>query len=536
MKRDKLFNLDFIIPTKKDLLTIRQVKKLNIFKSGNEFEPEGLFSTEIFGPIGSMVRQEKFGYIDLGVGLLHPLVYQDIIGLGTKYKQIIHGEARATFDKDTNDFVIVDKDDAGDSGTGLYFFIKYVEKLEISDNNSDRRHFNIRKMKKYGTPDKLIHQVLVLPAGLRDYIVKDGKPSEDEINDKYRSLLSISNTLKNMKLTPEYMELFNSTIINMQKIFLNIYLSINGSMGILSGKTGFIQNKWSKRGVKYGTRNVITPMVKGVMNLDSPNQIGFNDTVMGIYQFVNAISPVTRHHLKNDFISRVIEEDNARAYLFNDKFESELVEISNKEKKLWTSFEGLDKVLSKIGQDVVRFSDVKIEGKYPFLVRDTEDTIELFYGGEVIEDKTNIRPITYFELMYLAVYDIKGRYPAKVTRYPVTGGGSTYPSKIFLKTTVVSRTVTLKVNGGEKTIHEYPILTQKPYNAMSPHYSRLGGLGADHDGDQMSADIAMSEDVIKETEDMLNSVAYYITPDDKLSFSVTTAVSELVMLHLTDTL
>lgn len=536
MNKDKLLNLDFIIPTKKDLLTIRPVTKLNIFKSGNDFEPEGLFSTEIFGPIGSMARQEKFGYIDLGVGLLHPSVYQDLIGLSTKYKQIIHGDARAVFNKDEGDFTIVDKDDQGDSGTGLYFFIKYMDKINFSDNNSDRRHFNIKKVRKYGTVESLIYQVLVLPAGLRDYIVKDGKPSEDEINDKYRAMLSISNTLKNMRLTEEYMELFNSTIINLQKIFLDIYLAFNGANGVLSGKTGFIQNKWSKRGVKYGTRNVITPMVKGVLNLDSPNQIGFNDTVMGVYQFVNAISPVTKHYIKNSFISRVIEDDNSRAYLFNDKFDSVLVEISNKEKKTWTSFEGLDKILSKIGQDAIRFSEVKIEGKYPFLVRDTGKSIEIFYGGDSIEDKTDVRPITYMELLYLAIHDVKNKYPAKVTRYPVTGGGSTYPSKIFLKTTVVSRTVTLKVNGIEKEIHEYPILSQKPYNAMSPHYSRLGGLGADHDGDQMSADIAMSDDVIAETNAMLDSIAYYVTPDDKLAFSVRTTVSDLVMKHLTDTL
>lgn len=536
MKTD-LLNIDFVIPTKRDLLTLRPVTKLNIFKVGSEFEPEGLFSTEIFGPIGSMSRQEKFGYIDLGVGLLHPSVYQDLIALSGKYRQIIHGEVRAIFDKDAGDFVIVNDDDYGDSGTGLYFFIKHIDELEIPENNSNKRKYNIRKVKKFAGEESLIKYLLVLPAGLRDYVVKDGKPTEDEINDKYRAILSISNTLKNMNLTDEYMELFNATIINLQKIFLDIYLYFNGSQGILSGKTGFIQGKWTKRGVKYGTRNVITPMVKGVTKLGAPNNIGFNDTVMGVYQFANAISPITKHHVKNRFISKVLEDDNPRAFMFDQGLSSKLVEVSNKEKKLWTSFEGLDKVLSKIGQDIIRFSPVKIEGHYPFLVRDNGDEIEIIYGGNEVGDLTNVRPMTYFELIYLSIFDISHRYPAKVTRFPVTGNGSTYPSKVYVKTTVVARKINLKNPGDvDKTVYEYPVLTQKPFNAMSPHYSRLDGLSADHDGDQMSGDVAMSEDAVNEIEKLHDNISYYITPDNKLAFSVVTDVSELVMKELTDTL
>lgn len=477
----QLFNIDILAPSAQDIKTIGKITKLNIFSTGHEFEPEGLFSTMIYGEVGSKERNTRFGYIDLGVKLLHPLVYQHAISLNTLYRDIIHGEVHAIFDKELNDFVKVTDDSIGSGETGLYFFLKYIHKVDLTKGQSDQRDFKIDMLKKYSTENNLIQYLLVLPAGLRDYVIKNGKPSEDEVNDKYRAMLSIASNLINMNISKSNLSDYNAIIIRMQKIFLEIYLHYKT---ILSDKKGFIQDKWGKRAVKYGTRNVITPMTKLMHNMDGDNKIGFNDTVVGLYQYVNGINPITKNRLNEIFLSKLLDPNSDQAYLFNkDTLKPEPIALKPKTLREWTTFEGLDNILHKLGQDDIRYDGVRLDDHYPILIQDNGDTINLYFPNDNIEGIKNLRPITYMELLYLSIYDIRKKYPATLTRYPVTGVGSTYLTNIHVKTSVIDRTVKLTMNGLEKTVHSYPVLDKKPFNSVSPHYTRLGRLGADFDGD-----------------------------------------------------
>ena len=61
-------------------------KQLGKVTSGNMFDganynlhPEGLWSNEIFGPVGDPLRLKKQAYMDLNVEILHPLVYRELI-------------------------------------------------------------------------------------------------------------------------------------------------------------------------------------------------------------------------------------------------------------------------------------------------------------------------------------------------------------------------------------------------------------------------------------------------------------------------
>ena len=192
MNSNKLFNIDIIAPTNEDVKYLGEVSKLNIFEfSGStEFEPDGLFSTKTFGPIGSTARNETMGYINVGIPILHPKVYQNFMALGSMVVGIIYGKIRAIFKN--GEFI---EDSSG--STGLYFFLKHWPDMKISDNDSDQRNAMIELNKRYAVKNYLTNNILILPAGMRDYTVKNNKPSEDEINNLYRSLLSASITLKN---------------------------------------------------------------------------------------------------------------------------------------------------------------------------------------------------------------------------------------------------------------------------------------------------------------------------------------------------
>lgn len=532
-KNDALFNIDILAPTTNDVKTIGKITKLNIFLAGHEFEPDGLFSTTIYGPVGSRERNMRFGYIDLGIELLHPLVYQHAISLNTLYKDIIHGDIQARFDDTINDFVKIDDTSLDVGDTGLHFFLRHINKVSIPSGQSDQRDFKIAMVEKYTRPEHLIKYLLVLPAGLRDYIVKDGKPSEDEINDKYRAMLSIASNITNMNIDKKDTAMYNPIIISMQKLFLDIYLHFKT---ILSDKSGFIQDKWSKRAIKYGTRNVITPITKLMYDMDSENKIGFNDTVVGLYQYVNGINPITKNKLSNNFINKILDPTSMQTYLFDKEFKPVNIVLKSKTLREWTTFEGLDGILYKLGQDDIRFDSVALDGHYPILVRDSGDKVEIYFPNDDIDNTKGLRPITYMELFYLTIYDVKAIYPALLTRYPVTGIGSTYLTNIFVKTTVVDREVTVTMEGVSKKIYGYPLLKEKPFNSISPHYTRLGRLGADHDGDMVSLNFLLLDDVLEERDELLNSLKYYISPDSQMTYSVAIDPVNLVMQHMTDTL
>ena len=524
-----LFNIDIIAPKASDVKFLGEVSKLNIFEfsGSSEFEPAGLFSTSTFGPIGSSERNEGMGYMDIGVPILHPKIYQNFLALNSSFIDIIYGKKRVVIKN--GEFV---EDEKG--STGFYYFVKNYHKLnKLPDNDSDARVSMLEQNDKWGGMDSLSRHILILPAGLRDYTVKDGKPSEDEINNLYRSLLSASVTLKNSKIdiNSEDVELYNSVIVSLQERFCAIYDYIKN---ILEGKNGFIQNHWTKHGVKYATRNVISPTTKLIKNLMDTNKIKPTDTIIGLHQLLAGIAPAAKREIVN-FISNVLDPESNKAYLYNPKtMKPELKQITYKEVTSWTTYEGLEKIIKKFGQDDIKFLPIKLSDYYLGLVRDNGDSIELFFNEEV-EDLTNVRPLTYIEFMYMAIYEIRNRFPAILTRFPVESMTSSYYTTLYLKVTNEDRDITFKYNGETKTLLNYPILESAPYNSLSPHYTRLDGLGADHDGDTCSLHIMLSDDSLEEANRLLNSAKYYLKPDGSLMNPPSIPPSDLLLKHLTNT-
>lgn len=532
----RLFNIDILILDANNSKYIKEVSQLNIFESNSQmFDPKGLFSTDIFGPVGSSSRNGLFGYIDVKLDVLHPLVYQHLISLKTLYRDIIAGKRYAIFDKTTRDFIVSDRENGG---TGYTFFMKYLDKLNLVDNDSNQRSFKVQFIKKYSTQKYYINKWLVLPAGLRDYTVDDsGKPSEDEVNNIYRKLLNTTLMLKNMHASEENMHLLDPVRYKIQNIILEIYEHFKT---LLDGKNKYIQGKWAKRAISYGTRNVITPPMVALTDLDNTeNFIGANDTVIGLYQFVKGISNIAMNRIQTLFISRILNPETLKASLINpETYETEIVDIPIKKRNEWLTMEGLDSILNKLGQEDLRIEPVKIDKYYLALIRDTGDTIEVILNTQNLDkiDKKELRPITYAELAYICVYDIRKKYPAFFTRYPVAGLGGVYPCTLYLKTTDKGRTIKVTVEGlyTDHTMYEYPILNHEFVSSMSLHFSHILRSGSDFDGDTGSLNILYTEESIKEIDKILSSKTFYLTPNGDITYSFKTEPLEYVLGHMTD--
>jgi hypothetical protein len=168
-------------------------------------------------------------------------------------------------------------------------------------------------------------------------------------------------------------------------------------------------------------------------------------------------------------------------------------------------------------------------------VYDDGKNIEVIFNTDTMTntyDPKYIRPITYIELMYLAIYDVRSKYPGLLTRYPVAGLGGIYPTYLYVKTTVIGRTVSVTMNGITKEVIEYPRLGEEYVNSLSPHFTKLQRLDADFDGDKVSLNVLYTEESIAEINKLLNSKEFYITPTGEITFSIKTDTLELVMLHL----
>lgn len=527
------FNIDILVLTKEKAKLLGQVKSLAIMETGTQnFDQEGLYSSRIFGQVGSEERNNTFGYIDLQVNVLHPLVYEQLTTLKVFYKDIAEAKKYALWDNKIKDFI---PSTIAEGKTGISFLLEHAHDIKANDNKSDQRAFKIKMIKKYTDNTMLLSRWLVLPAGLRDYTIdKNGKPTEDEVNDLYRRLLGTVNMLSNIKVKTTDLETINPIILKIQNGILAIYKHYET---LLKGKHKFIEGKWAKRAISYGTRNVITSATVTPVTLHDATQFSFNDTIIGLYQFIAGISPIAKNKIISTFIGRIFNPSSDMANLVDMKtMKTVYTTIDTVKRDEWLTDEGLDGVISKFAQEVNRSEPIIVDGKYLMLIYDHNKIIEPIFNTDTMRDEINpkyLRPITYAELIYLSIYDIRNKYPALVTRYPVANIGGIYPTNLYVKTTVNGRNIKLILNGIEKDIIEYPILTEKYFNSTAVHASKLKAMGGDYDGDTISLNILLEDDVIEEINTLFKSREFYILPNGRIAHSVATDPLELVLKSMT---
>lgn len=477
---NKLFNIELLTKFDPKSMLMRKVTNMNIFlPSSTAFDPNGLFSTEIFGNIGTQTRNTALSYIDLHIGILHPMLYEVITSMKKYYEDILAGKGYYTFDKAKGDFEIAD---STTGSTGYEFFIQCLPYIKFEDTGSDQRLYKIKLIQKYISPEHLIDKWLVIPAGLREYTVgENGKPSEDEINAMYRKILMSSNLLLNIKITKDNIASVNAVRYKIQRTVNAVYDHI---ITLLNGKHKFIQGKWAKRGVMHGTRNVIAPSFSGNTDLDSDDVLTTNHTGVGVHQYVKSISPIIKNKLHTMFINKILNPNSNVAYLVDkETLQHKEVEIDIKKRDEWLSMSGLDSIIEKLGYDDLIKEPVSIGNYYMILIYDSGDMIKVINNkNDITSDMKpeNIRPLTYGEMFYIVAHEFENKYPAFVTRYPVTGLGSIYPTWLKLRTTVRDRKIEY-VNGMDRRVlNHYPILTDEYRRSLMIDVTKLDKLGADH--------------------------------------------------------
>ncbi len=530
------FNISLLQLTAEKLRNLKPVRVLDMYDgSTSDFHPDGLFSSVIFGPVGDERRSMRFSYVDVKVPVLHPLIFNTLTATKKLYGAILAGTAYARWDEQLHDFV---PGNALNGSTGYAFFISKWHEINFRESASISREQNIKLLKMFANL-ALTDKIIVMPAGLRDLeLDANGRKVEDEINPIYRRILALSNTIQpaTVRTAPEAI---NIPRYQIQLAFNQIYESVNK---LIEGKRKLTLGKWASRRVFNSTRNVITAMNPSVKYLGAAGNPGFNSTIVGLYQYMKATLPVTRYQVRQ-FLGDIFPDVNRPAQLVNmTTLKREEVLLSSEYYDQWATDEGIEKVISSFKEESIRSKPIIIDGRYLALIyKGPDGTFRVMHSIDELppsRSAEHVHPITFTEFMFLAVYRKANGYPCVVTRYPVTGVGSIYPSWIHLRPCLKYEPRRPLDDqwapmSDDAIAHEFPIIGSPYVNSIVPHPTKLSGLNADFDGDTCSLTVAYSDESIATIEKFFQTRKAYIGTDGRFISSVATSTVNLVLFNMT---
>lgn len=230
---------------------VKQVTSPKHYAGGsrNEFNATGLFSEEIFGRVGSKERKRNFGFINLGVKVIHPEVYPILTSINQKLTKLI---------LEKQNFIIqngqlIPDDENGYSG--VYYFVQKFDEIDF-DNLKTEKPDELEFVKN-NKEKVLIDKYLVLPAGVRDIKI-DQKTNKtviqySEITDLYVRLLRQTN---NVMSGVDDIELLTPTVGLIQKTLIEINDWVKNRM---KGKHGLLRGGMLKKVGDFSGRLNIIP-------------------------------------------------------------------------------------------------------------------------------------------------------------------------------------------------------------------------------------------------------------------------------------
>lgn len=503
----------------------------------NNLNDEGLYSTSIFGRVGTKERDNTISYIDVTLPIFNPTYFKALIQLKSLYGEIIKGKAYASWDESEKDFI---KSNILEGDTGFAFFMSHFHELDPKQNESFKRKQKIDLVDLF-KDTALSSKVVVIPAGIRDVeIMPNGVVSENEINDLYRKLIFRSKSL-NVKNVQVDDPVYDNIRWGLQESFNNVAQFL---FNMQEGKRGFMQRRMSRRAIFGATRNVITSRKVSVENADTNVTGDPNSTIIGLYQALLGFSLVAIHELSNGFLSEAFTSGMGMARLVDPKtLTSTYVEVDPVIVDKFTSSDGLTSLFNGYGSPNLRNRDIKIAGHYLGLVYDDGKNVMLLHDINDLPEgysKKLVRPVTYTQFFYMQCANAIEKKMLQVTRYPITGIGSIFPSRVFIMpTNSTSSERTLLDIDGQTAIAKYnffPTYTKNPsyFDGMSISNIRLELAGGDFDGDALSANSIMAEDSIHEIETMFGKRDFYISGSGDFLYSPVQEPHEFLLRSLTN--
>jgi hypothetical protein len=510
------------------------------------FDQDGLFSESIFGEIGSPNRLANFGFISLNTTLMNPLIFSTISKIKALYSEIMSGRSYAIFDEKKKDFVKVSNMEAG-AKTGYKFFLAHCKDIEFTLSDSVQK-MNIVKLLVDSKDRWFIKRCIVVPAGIRDYMEKDGIGEYDDVNKIYKRIIEISATLSGSSTNSE---IFDTIRFVLQRAVNEVFEYLFVMM------EEFMQERYSSRSVARATRNAIA---SADISSDEDNpkaSLKPDEVYIPLYQAMSMFDPLVKNKLRTIFFNHSFNvESNQAALIDPNDFSLKYVEVSNLEKAKYMKSDNMDKLMNIFRDEDLRhypFTVVGVDKKAYYLLLKVDINNTIYLGRSfhelkrVLEEKgivteltiDQVFPMSYYEIFYVATeLAVEGKHTT-VTRYPVLHHLGIYPAKVHVITTTNSnkkKISTISSVDGVTPFREFGRWPESGSSSMggaSPHPCQLVNLNADFDGDQVNNIGIMSDEANDEIAAYLDSPSFILGPNGTPIMAINTAISAITLFNLT---
>lgn len=486
MKIQELYDIDRDIKTN----NLKEVTSQQIYRSQNLFNPQGLFSEEIFGQTTDE-RNYRCAYIKLPIHVFNPLVSKNIIQRsGGVIKKMAYGEVRCNL---VNGVLTIAPDG---KYTGLVDLYNIWEQIDIRKTLNTRSQENIDILTK--SPKRLIFndKVLVLPPNMRPIGMRNGKTVKNELNSLYLSILGLKSVTAHT--TANVHQVYNK----FQDAVTNIFVFVNNYVG---GKNGFFQKNMLSKNTMYTARNVISAPR---YNSDNP-EIGIFKTGYPLHTCTSLFKPLVIFQMKQFFSFSNIQQ------IHNEPAEINSAMLANiYDNKM---IEDLCEIYMKNPGSRFRIMYLDPDGTKP---------INMTYL-DIKKNETVTRPVTLTDVIYLSCKSaiVDANRHVYTVRYPI----GDYMGAFFTKVHILSTNDTMAIQFNGEVMNTYPVINLNATHnrvatsfadTLTPSNSRLKVIGGDYDGDTVKSVGVWSDEANAKAEELMYSKIYNIKPDCTTMYTI----------------
>jgi len=230
------------------------IKKLDpvvsteFFTRTGEFHTEGLFSEDIFGPVGSLERAQQFSYVNLYATVVHPQALRIMIRLDRKIEKFLSTEENFKLNAEGRLEI------AEDGVTGINEFVKIFPKIKFKGETAARDKFILLLGSAAKQNSLFVDKLPVIPPDHRPiYQDEDGFWIYDQLNNLYLTIMRRASQLQSAGTEGALYDLLNHGL-QMAVIDHDKYI-----MAKVEKKRGLVREQLMGKRVDFSGRAVITP-------------------------------------------------------------------------------------------------------------------------------------------------------------------------------------------------------------------------------------------------------------------------------------
>ena len=516
-----------IIDANIKFLEIKEVTSPIPFERGAVPTVNGLFSEVIFG-VTQEERRKTWGYINLGTKVFHPYVYEILTSIQQNITDVCRGEKSWKI-TDSHDLVEVKEGDPdyNEDNTGMDWMIKNYPKIVFKKNKSRERNEKIDLLNTLKPEEAIISKWLVIPVFYRDIESKDGPLKIPPINNEYRNLIRFAQSVKFESITM----MSNMAKFNIQQTLKNIRKYYQE---IIEKSDGFFKQYVVGKNPDYGVRSVISCPVLTQYDVPSDMPIDMNHTGFPLSEVLQSLFLYVKRWIYNWALNTFESSGGAIPYYSGKTKEISMAKPVDPMSKFTPDYikKKIDGWIDNY-ESRCEFVTLDFELEDGTIVNKPLRFTGIPYAGDINNENASeiaTRPLTWTDLLYIAAEECASDKYAWVTRYPLVSYLGTFPTKIFVLSTVETTSMKIIVNGEERIYKYYPkIDVTKSTMEVSISFnetvnmanSMLDTIGGDYDGDTISAKAMYSVEANEEIINIINSPQHFLNCEGKLLATMT---------------